>query len=297
MHIKIGIAGLGEMGGGMMKRLLLADAKPFGHNRTRAKAESYLANGMQWADSPRALAQACDVVISIVTNDNALEATASGPDGILAGLGAGKIWIELSTISPTKIRELAPRVSKTGATLLDGAVLGSPLTIEQGKLLIMLAGDEAACEKVKPELLKIGPFVRRIGDIGHAKVMKVALNLNMPVQILALSEGLLLAEKSGIARDVALEVMLGGVIASPMLAYRAPFILKMPDKAWFDVGMMQKDVNLALDLAQEVGVPLPSTALAGEMLTSTRAQGLGDYDFAVLFYTLARAAGLQASPR
>jgi 3-hydroxyisobutyrate dehydrogenase-like beta-hydroxyacid dehydrogenase len=297
MNTKIGIVGLGDMGGGMMKRLLIAGAKPLGHNRTKKKAEPYMAQGMQWADSPRAVAEGCDIVISIVTDDAALEATASGQRGILAGLGPGKVWVELSTVSPTKIREVAERVTGSGAALLDGAVLGSPLTIEQGKLLIMIAGDEATCERVKPELLKIGPFVRRIGEIGHAKVMKVALNLNMPVQILALSEGLLLAEKSGIPRDVALDVMLGGVIASPMLAYRAPFILKMPEKAWFNVGMMQKDLNLALDLAQEVGVPLPTTALADEMLTSTRAQGLGEYDFAVLFYTLARAAGLQASPR
>jgi 3-hydroxyisobutyrate dehydrogenase-like beta-hydroxyacid dehydrogenase len=232
----------------------------------------------------------------MVTNDEALEATASGANGVLAGLGPGKIWIEMSTVSPDIIRALAERVAPTGGTLLDGAVLGSPLTIEQGKLLVMLAGDDAACEKVKPELLKIGPTVRRIGEIGHAKVMKVALNLNMPVQILALSEGLLLAEKSGIPREVALEVMLGGVIASPMLAYRAPFILNMPEKAWFDVGMMQKDLNLALELAEDVDVPLPTTAIANQMLTSARAQGLGEYDFAVLFYALARSAGINISP-
>ena len=294
-HTKVGIVGLGEMGGAIMERLLLAGECPTGYNRTKSKAQPYVEQGMQWADSPRALAQICDITISIVTNDAALEAIAGGKDGILAGLAQGKTWIELSTISPTAIRDLASRVEKTGAHLLDGAVLGSPLTIRQGKLLIMLAGNAAACDAVQPQLLKIGPFVRRIGEIGHAKVMKVALNLNMPVQILALSEGLLLAEKSGIPRDVALDVMLSGVIASPMLAYRAPFILNMPEKAWFDVGMMQKDVNLALDLAQQLGVPMPSASLANEMLTATRAQGLGDYDFAVLFYTLARAAGLEGA--
>ncbi|MGA3037635.1 MAG: NAD(P)-dependent oxidoreductase [Vulcanimicrobiaceae bacterium] len=292
----IGIIGLGEMGGGMMKRLLLADAKCAGHNRTKSKAQPFVEKGMRFADSPRALTELCDVIITMVTNDEALEATASGANGVLAGLGPGKIWIEMSTVSPDIIRALAERVAPTGGTLLDGAVLGSPLTIEQGKLLIMLAGDDAACEKVKPELLKIGPTVRRIGEIGHAKVMKVALNLNMPVQILALSEGLLLAEKSGIPREVALEVMLGGVIASPMLAYRAPFILNMPEKAWFDVGMMQKDLNLALELAEDVDVPLPTTAIANQMLTSARAQGLGEYDFAVLFYALARSAGINISP-
>lgn len=280
----------------MMERLLLAEARPHGHNRTKAKAQAHIDKGMRWADSPRALAEACDVVLSIVTNDDALEAVAGGKDGILAGLGPNKIWVELSTVSPDAIRALAPRVASTKAQLLDGAVLGSPLTIQQGKLLIMLAGDPDSCDAVRPLLQKIGPFVRRIGEIGHAKVMKVALNLNMPVQIIALSEGLLLAEKSGIPREVALEVMLSGVIASPMLAYRAPFILNMPEKAWFDVGMMQKDVNLALDLARDVGVPMPSASLANEMLTAAKAQGLGDYDFAVLFYALAHAAGIHDSP-
>jgi len=291
------MVGLGEMGGAMMERLLLAGERPTGHNRTKAKAQPYLERGMLWADSPRATAEACDVIISIVTNDSALLAISEGKDGILAGLRPGKTWIELSTISPSAIRALAARVENTGGRLLDGAVLGSPLTIRQGKLLIMLAGDSGACDAVAPELMKIGPFVRRIGEIGHAKVMKVALNLNMPVQILALSEGLLLAEKSGIARELALDVMLSGVIASPMLAYRAPFILDMPERAWFDVGMMQKDINLALDLARQVGVPMPSASLANEMLTATRAQGLGEYDFAVLFYTLARAAGLDGAPQ
>ena len=285
------------MGGAMMDRLLLAGERPLGHNRTKSKAAPYLERGMLWGDSPRAAAESCDVVVSIVTNDAALEAISDGENGILAGLGRGKTWVELSTISPAAIRALASRVEKTGAPLLDGAVLGSPLTIQQGKLLIMLAGNAAACDVVAPELHKIGPFVRRIGEIGHAKVMKVALNLNMPVQILALSEGLLLAEKSGIPRALALEVMLSGVIASPMLAYRAPFILDMPERAWFDVGMMQKDINLALDLAREVGVPMPNASLANEMLTAARAQGLGGYDFAALFFTLARAAGLDGAPK
>ena len=291
------MVGLGEMGGGMMDRLLLAGHKPLGYNRTRAKAEPFAAKGMEAADSPRALAERCEIVLTMVTDTAALDAIAGGMQGILAGLGPGKIWVEMSTIAPATIRELAAKVAATGAELLDAAVLGSPLTIQQGKLLIMVAGDAAACERVRPALLDIGPTVRRVGEIGHAKVMKIALNLNLPVQILALSEGVLLAEKSGIAREVALEIMLGGVVASPMLAYRAPFILNMPEKAWFDVGMMQKDVNLALALGREVKVPLPLTAIADEMCTASRAMGLGEFDFAVLFHTLARLAGIDSSPR
>jgi 3-hydroxyisobutyrate dehydrogenase-like beta-hydroxyacid dehydrogenase len=292
----IGILGLGEMGGGMMDRLLQAGGTPYGFNRTAAKAQRYVERGMRLAASPRALVDACDVVITMVTNDASLEAVAGGDDGLLAGMRAGKMWVDMSTISPDAVRALERRVADTGATLLGAAVLGSPLTIARGQLLIMLGGDPSDCERVRPALEDIGPTVRRVGDAAQAKVMKIALNLNLPVQMLALSEGVLLAEKNGIRREVALEIMLGGVVASPMLAYRAPFILNMPEKAWFDVGMMQKDLNLALDLGREVGVPLPTTAVANEMLTATRARGLADFDFAVLFYTLAAMAGIDDVP-
>ncbi|MBV8150293.1 MAG: NAD(P)-dependent oxidoreductase [Candidatus Eremiobacteraeota bacterium] len=295
--MKVGIVGLGEMGGGMMDRLILAGRSPAGHNRTKAKAQAYIDKGMEWADSPRALAERCDVVLSMVTDDAALTAIAEGEQGILAGLSSGKIWVEMSTVAPAAIRALGDKVKATSAELLDAAVLGSPLTIQQGKLLIIAGGDEPTFERARPALLDIGPTVKRVGEIGHAKVMKVALNLNLPLQILALSEGVLLAEKSGIPREVALDIMLGGVVASPMLAYRAPFILRMPEKAWFDVGMMQKDVNLALGLGRQVEVPMPLTAIANEMCSASRAMGFGEYDFAVLFHTLARFAGIDSSPQ
>jgi 3-hydroxyisobutyrate dehydrogenase-like beta-hydroxyacid dehydrogenase len=133
--------------------------------------------------------------------------------------------------------------------------------------------------------------------MGHAKVMKIALNLNLPVQILALSEGVLLAEKNGIDRKTALDIMLGGVVASPMLQYRAPFIVDPPEKAWFDMAMMQKDVRLALDLANEVAMPLPTTSVANDMLSAARAHGLEREDFASLFHALARMAGVTNTPR
>ncbi len=295
--MKIGIIGLGEMGGAMMDRLLLAGSDAYGYNRTKHKAQRFVEKGMKLLDTPREAASTCDIVITMVTNAHALYAVADGKDGILAGLSSGKYWVEMSTISPDSIRELAKRVEPTGATLLDSAVLGSQLTVEQGNLLIMLGGRQEACERVEESLKAIGPAVRRVGDIGHAKVMKIALNLTMPVQMLALSEGVILAEKNGIDRKAALDIMLGGAVASPMLKYRAPFILEMPEKAWFDVGMMQKDVMLALELARESEVPLPTASVANEFLTSTKALRLGNRDFAALFYALATMAGVDATVR
>jgi len=292
----VGLIGIGEMGGAFAERLLAAQLTVVGWNRTRAKVEGLITRGMRWAASPADVARQSDVVLTMLTNGAALAAVSDGDDGILAGI-AGKIFVELSTISAHEIGALAVRVAKSGGTLVDAAVLGSPLTVRQGKLVVMVAGDVAAIAAARPVLEVIGPRVVAMGEVGKAKIMKIALNLNLPAQILALSEGLLLAVKSGIDRGTALEVMLAGAMASPMLQYRAPFIEEMPAKAWFDVGMMQKDCDLALSLGRELGVPLFATAVSREMLSAATGQGLGERDFAIMYYALANAAGLREAPR
>jgi 3-hydroxyisobutyrate dehydrogenase-like beta-hydroxyacid dehydrogenase len=291
----VGMVGIGEMGRAFVERLLDAGKTVVGWNRTRARVEHLVTRGMRWAPSPAEVARQVDVVLTMVTNGAALTAVSDGADGILAGL-RGKVLVEISTISPDDIIALAPRVTEAGGELVDAAVLGSPLTVRQGKLVVMVAGDEGAIAKARPSLEVIGPRVVAMGEVGKAKVVKIALNLNLPAQILALSEGLLLAVRSGIERSRALEVMLAGAMASPMLQYRAPFIEEMPAKAWFDVGMMQKDCDLALTLGRELGIPLFSTAVSREMLSAARGQGLGERDFAIMYYALANAAGLRDAP-
>lgn len=288
----IGIVGIGEMGGAFVERLLDAGHRVVGWNRTAAKVEHLIARGMQLAASPADVARRSGVVLTMLTDGTALRAVSEGTDGILAGI-AGTIWVELSTIAADDVRALHGRVVAAGGALVDGAVLGSPLTVRQGKLVVMVAGDDAPIATARPALEALGPRVIALGEIGKAKIMKIALNLNLPAQILALSEGVLLAVKSGIDRGRALEVMLAGAMASPMLQYRAPFIEEMPAKAWFDVGMMQKDCDLALRLGRELGVPLFATAVSREWLSAARGQGLGERDFAVMYYALANAAGLR----
>jgi 3-hydroxyisobutyrate dehydrogenase-like beta-hydroxyacid dehydrogenase len=292
----VGIVGLGEMGGGMAARLLAAGHRLVGWNRTRAKCAPFEAQGMTVARSPRALAEQSDLIITMVTNNAALDAVLEGPDGILAGLGPGKILAEMSTTAPELVRDLAARVEERGATLLDAPVLGSILTLREGQLLIMVGGDPAAFARAEPTFLAIGSKVRRVGSVGQAKALKVAANLNLAVQIIGLFEGVLLAEKMGIPRDVALETLLNGVIASPHMKYRAPFILTPPDHAWFDVDMIQKDLELALDLGKSVGVALPETAIAQQLMTAARGFGYGKEDFAVVFHALAKLAGIERDP-
>lgn len=286
----VGMIGLGEMGSAFVERLLDAKIAVTGWNRTRAKAEPLIARGMGWADSPRAVAQAADVVLTMLTNDAALSAVSEGADGLLAGI-RGKTLVEMSTVGTAHVQALAEATSAAGGVLLDAPVLGSQVSVRQGKLLIMVGGDLAALERVRPVLEAIGPKVFHVGDVGQAKTMKIALNLQLSTQILALSEGLLLAVRSGIPRDVALDIMLSGATASPMLQYRAPLIKEQPQKAWFDCTMMQKDVDLALELGDRLGVPLPTTATTSTWLTAARGQGLAHHDFSILYYVLARAAG------
>lgn len=281
------------MGSGMAQRLLDAGHSLIGYNRTRSKAQSLLTAGMKWGETPRAVAAAADIIISMVTNTQALESITGGPEGVLAGLSGGKIYIDMSTVSPTASRALAEQVKANGSEMLDAPVSGSVITLQEGKLSIMAAGSRAAFDKALPILQAIGPKVNYVGPNGLAVTMKIATNLSLAVQMLAFSEGVLLAEKSGIARDTAVEVLLNSVIASPMVKYRGPFVLKMPKQAWFDVNMMQKDLLLALELGRQLDVPLPTTAVTNEMLTSARAIGLADKDFAILFEALARMAGVK----
>jgi len=275
----------------MAKRLLDAGHDVTGYNRTRSKAQWLLDAGMKWGNTPRSVAEANDVVFTMVANTEALRAVTEGVDGILAGLSTGKIYVDMSTVSPAAIRATAKQVEAKGAAMLDAPVSGSVITLEEGKLSFMVGGMRETFEKVLPILQAIGPKATHVGGNGLAVSMKIATNLSLAVQMLAFSEGVLLAEKSGIARATAVEVLLNSVIASPMVKYRGPFVLKMPDEAWFDVNMMQKDMLLALEMGRQLDVPLPTTAITNQMLTAARGMGLAEKDFAIIFEVLARMAG------
>jgi 3-hydroxyisobutyrate dehydrogenase-like beta-hydroxyacid dehydrogenase len=289
----VGFVGLGVMGGRIARRLLQAGHTVTGYNRTRAKAEWLLAEGMRPADSPRAAVEASDITFSMVTGTAALRAVTDGPDGVLAGLGPGKVYVDMSTVSPSASRELAGKVAERGAAMLDAPVSGSVVTLEEGRLSIMVGGDREVVDRVLPVLRDIGPTVTHVGPGGLAVLMKIATNLSLAVQMVAFSEGVLLAEKAGIPRETAVEVLLHSVIASPMVRYRGPFVLKQPEEAWFDVDMMQKDLLLALEAGRELDVALPTTAVSNQLLTAARAMGLQERDFATVFTVLARMSGLE----
>jgi 3-hydroxyisobutyrate dehydrogenase-like beta-hydroxyacid dehydrogenase len=289
----LGFVGLGVMGSEMVDRLLAKGHAVTGYNRTRSKAEWLVKKGMRWADSPRAVAAAADIIFSMVTNSAALTAITDGPDGILAGLSPGKVYADISTVSPAISRQVAERVRAKGCDMIDCPVSGSVITLQQGNLSVMVGGRAETFERVKPVLQDIGPKVTHVGDNGLALVIKIASNLSLAVQMLAFSEGILLAEKSGIKREVAVEVLTNSAIASPMIKYRGPFVVKLPPEAWFNVNMMQKDMLLALELGRQVDVPMPTTAISNEFLTAARGMGLVEEDFAVMFDVLAHMSGVK----
>jgi 3-hydroxyisobutyrate dehydrogenase-like beta-hydroxyacid dehydrogenase len=289
---ELGFVGLGVMGTSIVRRLLAAEHDVTVWNRTRDKAEPLLEAGARWADSPRQVAERGAIVFTMVTNTAAVQAVAEGDDGILAGLEPGKVYVDMSTASPANTRALADKVAAVGADMLDSPVSGTSLTVDEGKASLMVGGDADVVERVRPVLEAIGPRVIHVGPNGAAVTMKIAVNLSLAVQMLAFSEGVLLAEKSGIPREKAVEVMLASVIASPMVAYRGPLVLGHPEEIWFDCRMMQKDLNLALELGRQLEVPLPTTAVTNELLTAANGMGIGERDFAVLFDVLAAMSGV-----
>jgi 3-hydroxyisobutyrate dehydrogenase-like beta-hydroxyacid dehydrogenase len=290
---KLGFVGLGVMGSQMVNRLLEKGHTVTGYNRTRAKAQWLIDKGMSWADSPRTVAEASDITFAMVTNAAAIAAVTDGPDGIIAGLGAGKYFIDMSTVSPEVSRATAAKVRAKGADMVDAPVSGSVITLQEGKLSVMVGGRKETFERVKPLLLDIGPKVTHVGANGLALAMKIAVNLSLAVQMMAFSEGVLLAEKSGIRREVAVDVLTHSAVASPMIQYRGPFILRQPEEAWFDCNMMQKDMLLAMELGRQLNVPVPTTALTNEFLTAARGMGWEKKDFAVVFDVLARMSGVE----
>jgi 3-hydroxyisobutyrate dehydrogenase-like beta-hydroxyacid dehydrogenase len=289
----LGYVGLGVMGGEMVSRLLDKGHTVTGYNRTRAKAERLIKKGMNWAETPAVACAAADFTFSMVSNEKALGAVMEGPDGMLSAARPGKTFIDMSTVSAGYSRALAEKVRAHGADLIDAPVSGSLVTIKEGKLSVMVGGLRETFDRVKLILEDIGPKVTYVGGNGLALSMKIATNLNLTVQMMAFCEGVLLAEKSGISREVAVEVLTNSAIASPMIKYRGPFVLGMPEEPLFEVNMMQKDMLLALDMGRALDVPLPTAAVSNEFLTAARGMGLAKHDFAVVFEVLARMSGLK----
>ncbi len=292
--MKIGFAGLGDMGQAIVPRLLAVGHAVTGWNRTKAKATPMLKLGMGWADTPREVARESEIVLSIVTDSAAARSVALGENGIIAGLRKDAVYLDMSTIAPDTSRAIAAEFSKNGLTMMDAPISGTTLTLGQGKASLMVGGDKAAFERVQPVLLAIGPKVTYIGAQGLAVQLKVALNMTLVIEVIGFCEGIAIAEKGGVPREIAVDAFLKSVVASPVLNYRAPLILEghISDATYGNVNLQQKDMLLALELGRQLGVPVPLGAAANEMLNACRGLGLDHHDFVTVYEVYRRLGGM-----
>jgi len=292
--VKIGFLGLGDMGQAIVPRLIAAGHIVTGWNRTKEKAAPLLQLGMLWADTPCEAARQSEIVFSIVTDAAAVRALALGENGIIAGLRRDAVYLDMSTIDPDASRTIAAEFAHAGLTMLDAPISGTTLTIGQGKASLMVAGDKTAFDRVQPMLLAIGPKVTYIGEQGLAMQLKVALNMTLVIEVMGFCEGVALAEKGGVPREVAVDAFLKSVVASPVLSYRAPLILEghLSDATYGNVNLQQKDMLLALDLGRKMGVPIPLGAAANEMLNACRGLGLAHHDFVAVYEVYRRLGGM-----
>jgi len=292
--LKVGFLGLGDMGQAIVPRLIAGGHTVTGWNRTKEKAEPLFKLGMLWGESPREVARDSEVVFSIVTDSAAVRVLALGENGVIAGLRKDAVYLDMSTIAPDSSRATAAEFTKAGLIMLDAPISGTTLTIGQGKASLMVAGDKAAFDRVQTVLLSIGPKVTYIGAQGLAVQLKVALNMTLVIEVIGFCEGVALAEKGGVPREVAIDAFLKSVVASPVLNYRAPLILEghISDATYGNVDLQQKDMLLALDLGRKMGVPVPLGAAANEMLNACRGLGLSRYDFVTVYEVYRRLGGM-----
>jgi 3-hydroxyisobutyrate dehydrogenase-like beta-hydroxyacid dehydrogenase len=291
--VDIGFIGLGAMGQVIIPRLLAAGHAVTGWNRTPGRAGPLLALGMREAATPAAVAAASNITFSIVTDGAAVKEVALGNDGVANGLRPNGVYVDMGTIAPDVTRFVSSELKKRGFEMLDAPLSGSPVTVQQGNASLMVGGDKATFERVEPVLRTIGPKVTYIGASGQAATMKLAVNLLLMVEVIAFGEAVALAEKGGVAREIALDAVLKSVTAAPVLGYRGPFILegKMPKVPLADVTLQQKDMLLVLEMARKFGSPVPLAAAANEMMNACRGLGLDRNDFVVAHEVYRRLGG------
>jgi 3-hydroxyisobutyrate dehydrogenase-like beta-hydroxyacid dehydrogenase len=280
---KIGFIGLGDMGQVIVPRLLEAGHTVTGWNRSPGKSKSLEDAGMMIASTPAEAAKNADIVLSIVTDGNAVKDVSLGENGIITSLNKEAIYLDMSTISPEVSRFVSEEFDKRGLQMMDAPLSGSPVTVVQGSASIMVAGKKECYEKVYDTLLAIGPKVSYIGSNGLAVQTKLSINLLLMVEVIAFGEAVAMAEKGGVDRQVVVDAILNSVATSPVLSYRGPFILdgKMPEKPLADVALQQKDMTLVLEQSRLLASPAPLAAAANDMMNASRGMGLGHHDFVV----------------
>jgi len=279
---RVGFIGIGLMGSQMSRKILEAGYPLTVWNRKKEKAGALLSAGAKWADSPKGVAQVCDVVITIVTDSAASEEVICGRNGVLEGAHPGLVLIDMGSIAPEMSRSIAERARAKGIPLLDAPVTGNPKVASEGRLGIMVGGPQETFEACLPLFEKMGVKIIHVGENGKGTTLKLINNLIMGVAIEAVAEALVLAAKAGIDPQKVLEITSVGGARTGAMETRGPRMIQHDFSPHFSVNNMHKDLSGALKLAEEVGASLPATSISREMLRAAKSQGKGDMDSCVV---------------
>jgi 3-hydroxyisobutyrate dehydrogenase-like beta-hydroxyacid dehydrogenase len=293
---RIGFIGIGLMGAQMSRRILEGGYPLTVWNRRKQKADPLVSAGAKRGDSPRAVAESSDVVITMVTDSAASEEVICGKQGVLEGAHGGMILVDMGSIAPETSRAIAERARARGVPMLDAPVTGNPKVASEGKLGIMVGGPKETFDVCLPLFEKMGIKIIHVGENGKGTTLKLINNLIMGVAIEAVAEALVLAAKSGIDPQTVMEITSVGGARTGAMETRGPRMMKHDFTPHFSTNNLHKDLSSALKLAEEVGASLPATSIAREILRAAKSQGKGDLDSCAVITVLEAMAGIKGAP-
>ncbi len=275
MSTRVGVIGLGIMGSGMANNLLAKGHRVSVQNRTAARTERFAAAGATVCCTPSELAASCDVILICVSDTPDVEAVLFGPDGVAAGAAAGSLVVDASTISPDATRDFAARLAGQGVAFLDTPVSGGSEGAVKGTLSIMVGGAAADLERARPVLEAIGARVTHVGPVGAGQTCKLVNQILVVVNMLAVSEALLLAQAGGLDLTKTIAAVESGAAGSWMLSNRGPQVIQRDWRPGFTIDLQQKDLRLVLEAADSLGIPLQATAGVFQLYRTLQSAGLG----------------------
>jgi 3-hydroxyisobutyrate dehydrogenase len=297
MAERIGFIGLGIMGRGMARNLLKGGFAPTVWNRTASRADELAAEGAAVGENPADVAAKSDIVITCVSDTPDVEQVILGEQGVIHGAKDGLLVIDMSTISPQATESIAAKLAEQGVRMLDAPVSGGSEGAARGTLSIMVGGDAADVERAMPAFQAMGKTITHVGGIGSGQTVKLANQILVVGNMLAAAEALLFAQAGGVDLEKTLQAVVGGAAGSWMLANRGPQVLKRDWRPGFTIDLQQKDVRLILSAADQLGVPLPGTALIFQLYRTLQAQGLGAEGNHALVKALEHLAGFEIAPQ
>jgi 3-hydroxyisobutyrate dehydrogenase-like beta-hydroxyacid dehydrogenase len=292
---RIGWIGLGKMGSPMARRLAEAGYSLNVYNRSKEKTKEFEERGIRVAKSPKEIAGESEIIISMISDDSALESVVLGEDGVLAGIGQGKILMDMSTVSPQISLKVNDVIRKKGAYYLRGPVSGSTKFAASGTLTVFVSGPQNIFEDCNPLLGVLGQKILYMGPGEEARYLKLLVNMMLGTTAMMVAEALTFGEKSGIQWETMLSAIQQSVVASPLIGYKIQPLKDRDFRPAFSVAQIAKDFDVALGAGRALSVPLPMTALVRQFYEGMKATGKGEMDFFGLLLLLEEMAGIKKS--